>query len=81
MDLLLDKDTAALKFAIQRSCEIKAEIVARDERESGERMLLNLGHTFGHAIENILGMGFGCMAKQYQPAWSRLVIFLPSLVG
>ena len=40
-----------------RSCEIKAEIVARDERESGERALLNLGHTFGHAIEAATGYG------------------------
>jgi 3-dehydroquinate synthase len=38
--------------AIKRSCEIKAEIVGRDEREQGERALLNLGHTFGHAIES-----------------------------
>ena len=44
-------DADALTRAIARSCEIKAAIVARDERESGERALLNLGHTFGHAIE------------------------------
>jgi 3-dehydroquinate synthase len=41
-----------LVYAIRRSCEIKAEIVGRDEREQGERALLNLGHTFGHAIES-----------------------------
>jgi 3-dehydroquinate synthase len=45
------RDAHALASAIRRSCEIKAGIVARDERESGERALLNLGHTFGHAIE------------------------------
>jgi 3-dehydroquinate synthase len=45
------RDADALASAIRRSCEIKAGIVARDERESGERALLNLGHTFGHAIE------------------------------
>jgi 3-dehydroquinate synthase len=49
---LLARDTDALTHAIRRSCEIKAEIVARDEREQGERALLNLGHTFGHAIES-----------------------------
>ena len=49
---LLARDTNALTHAIRRSCEIKAEIVARDEHEHGERALLNLGHTFGHAIES-----------------------------
>jgi len=49
---LLARDPAALTHAIKRSCEIKAEIVARDEREQGDRALLNLGHTFGHAIES-----------------------------
>src|SRR5690606_16525649 len=43
----------ALRFAIRRSCEIKAQIVAEDEREHGRRALLNLGHTFGHALEAI----------------------------
>ncbi|MGH8150393.1 MAG: 3-dehydroquinate synthase [Steroidobacteraceae bacterium] len=51
MDRLLGRQPEALARAIRRSCEIKAEIVARDEREQGERALLNLGHTFGHAIE------------------------------
>jgi 3-dehydroquinate synthase len=49
---LLARDAAALTHAIKRSCEIKAEIVARDEHERGDRALLNLGHTFGHAIES-----------------------------
>ena len=48
-------DSSALAAAIAGSCEIKASIVARDERESGERALLNLGHTFGHAIETMTG--------------------------
>jgi len=52
MDELLAADTKALSYVIQRSCEIKAEIVGRDEREQGDRALLNLGHTFGHAIES-----------------------------
>jgi 3-dehydroquinate synthase len=55
MDRLVARDPAALEHAIVRSCEIKAEIVARDERETGERALLNFGHTFGHAIETATG--------------------------
>ncbi len=47
----------ALAYAVQRSCEIKAEVVAQDERESGVRAILNFGHTFAHAIES--GMGYG----------------------
>jgi len=57
MAALLARDKAALAYAIERSCAIKAEIVAADERESGQRALLNLGHTFGHAIET--GTGYG----------------------
>lgn len=54
---LLERDPVALICAIERSCRNKAEVVAADERESGERALLNLGHTFGHAIETGLGYG------------------------
>ncbi|NHH99910.1 3-dehydroquinate synthase [Oceanimonas sp. MB9] len=50
-------DTEALSYAIRRCCEIKAEMVACDEREHGVRALLNLGHTFGHAIEAEMGYG------------------------
>lgn len=57
MPALLRRDAEALSFAIHRSCTNKAEVVAADERESGERALLNLGHTFGHAIENAMGYG------------------------
>ncbi|MBT8120247.1 MAG: 3-dehydroquinate synthase [Gammaproteobacteria bacterium] len=57
MQALLSRDRAALSHAIEVSCQSKADIVAADERESGKRALLNLGHTFGHAIEN--GMGYG----------------------
>ncbi|MBT9612369.1 MAG: 3-dehydroquinate synthase [Burkholderiales bacterium] len=57
MDKLLARDPAALAYAIHRSCQNKADVVAADERESGNRALLNLGHTFGHAIE--AGMGYG----------------------
>jgi 3-dehydroquinate synthase len=54
---LMARDTAALTEAIYRSCANKAKVVALDEREAGLRALLNLGHTFGHAIE--AGMGYG----------------------
>ncbi|MFZ5493317.1 MAG: 3-dehydroquinate synthase [Pseudomonadota bacterium] len=54
---LLAGDEEALQHAIHRSCEIKAAIVAADEREAGQRALLNLGHTFGHAIEAATGYG------------------------
>lgn len=54
---LLQRDPAALRHVIRRSCELKAEIVAQDEREHGRRALLNLGHTFGHAIELHAGYG------------------------
>ena len=55
IDALLARDGAALAQAIMRSCQIKAQIVGRDERETGERALLNLGHTFGHAVEAATG--------------------------
>ncbi len=54
---LMALDEAVLSDAIYRSCQNKAEVVARDEHENGERALLNLGHTFGHAIENAMGYG------------------------
>ena len=57
LEALLAREPAALAFAIQRSCEIKAAVVAQDERESGLRAILNFGHTFGHAIESGLGYG------------------------
>ncbi|MGB8339490.1 MAG: 3-dehydroquinate synthase, partial [Burkholderiales bacterium] len=57
IEKLLVRDKNALAYAIKRSCEMKVEIVAADERESGQRALLNLGHTFGHAIEAAMGYG------------------------
>ncbi len=58
IDALVARDAVAIAYAVQRSCENKAEVVIADEREErGERALLNLGHTFGHAIENGLGYG------------------------
>ncbi|CAN0114611.1 unnamed protein product [Heterosigma akashiwo] len=57
MEQLLARDPAALAYAVKRSCENKAEVVAEDEKEAGVRATLNLGHTFGHAIESGLGYG------------------------
>ena len=54
---LFARDAGALAYAVRRSCELKAEIVAADEKESGLRAILNFGHTFGHAIE--AGAGYG----------------------
>ncbi|WP_075185430.1 3-dehydroquinate synthase [Teredinibacter haidensis] len=57
MDALLARDSDALAYAIDVSCKTKADIVAKDETESGLRAILNLGHTFGHAIESYMGYG------------------------
>ncbi len=57
INALRQRDMTALAHAVRRSCEIKADVVAQDERESGLRAILNFGHTFGHAIE--AGLGFG----------------------
>ena len=57
IEKLLARETGALVHAVRKSCELKARIVAEDERESGARALLNYGHTFGHAIE--AGTGYG----------------------
>ncbi len=53
----LEKNRCGIEQQIHRACSVKAEIVARDERENNERMLLNLGHTFGHALEALTGYG------------------------
>ena len=57
LDKIISHNQQAIAYAIQRSCEIKAEIVACDEKETGLRAILNFGHTFGHAIET--GCGYG----------------------
>ena len=57
IERLLARDPEALTHAVVRSCEIKAQVVAADERETGLRAILNFGHTFGHAIESGLGYG------------------------
>ena len=57
IERLCDRDAEAVTHAVIESCRIKAEIVAADERETGDRVLLNFGHTFGHAIEAATGYG------------------------
>lgn len=57
MDKLLTRDAAVLEKVVARCCEIKAEVVGLDERESGVRAILNFGHTFGHALEKVSGYG------------------------
>ena len=57
VEALMGRDADALIYAVERSCQNKAEVVAADEREHDQRALLNLGHTFGHAIE--AGVGYG----------------------
>jgi len=82
MERLRAREVDALAYAVQRSCEIKAWVVAQDERESGLRAILNFGHTFGHAIEAGLGYGVwlhgeavGCgmvMAAELSAALGRI---------
>lgn len=57
IDKLVTLDQQTLEYCIQRCCQLKADVVARDETEKGDRALLNLGHTFGHAIEAHMGYG------------------------
>jgi len=77
---LLRRDRDALIFAIERSCRNKAEVVAADEREAGERALLNLGHTFGHAIE--AGLGYGAwLHGEAVAAGTMIAAELSELVG
>lgn len=57
MPLLLARDSEAVLYAIEHSCRLKAAVVSEDEREGGRRAILNLGHTFGHAIETHEGYG------------------------
>ena len=57
MRVIMQRDESAITEIIERSCQAKAQIVTQDEKEQGVRALLNLGHTFGHAIENAKGYG------------------------
>ena len=57
LENILALDPEAVGYLVKKNCEIKAEIVSADEKEHGVRAILNLGHTFGHAIENAMGYG------------------------
>ena len=85
LERLIAGEPAALAHAIRRSCEIKADVVGRDERESGLRAILNFGHTFGHAIEAGLGYGqwlhgeaVGCGMVMAADLSARLGLIAPS---
>jgi len=87
VDAMLARDKAALAHAVKRSCEIKAEVVGADERETGLRAILNFGHTFGHAIETGLGHGawlhgeaVGCGMVMAADLSARLGLIDPSFV-
>ncbi|MBH96100.1 MAG: 3-dehydroquinate synthase [Gammaproteobacteria bacterium] len=80
LDELIAKEPSALSKAIEHSCKMKAAIVARDERESGVRALLNLGHTFGHAIEAHLGYS-GCLHGEAVGTGMVLAARLSHMVG
>ncbi len=84
IDKLVQRDAAALIYAIERSCINKAEVVACDEKESGIRAILNLGHTFGHAIETALsykgwlhGEAVGCGMLMAADMSARLGLLAP----
>lgn len=80
IEKLLDRQPEALSYAIERSCQDKAEIVAKDEKEAGLRALFNLGHTFGHAIE--AGMGYGnWLHGEGVSAGTMQALYLSKLLG
>ncbi len=87
VDVLRARDPAALAHAVQRACEIKAAVVGADEREAGQRAILNFGHTFGHAIEAGLGYGewlhgeaVGCGMVMAAELSARLGLVEPAFV-
>ena len=84
---LIARDRQAIGYAIARSCEIKSDVVRKDEREGGLRAVLNFGHTFGHAIENGLGYGawlhgeaVGCGMVMAADLSARLGLIEPAAV-
>ncbi len=77
---LLAREPQALTYAIARSCQNKATVVAADEREAGRRALLNLGHTFGHAIETGLGYG-NCLHGEGVAIGTCLAAHLSAALG
>jgi 3-dehydroquinate synthase len=87
LDALLQRDPAAVAHAVQRSCQIKADVVGEDEKETGLRATLNFGHTFGHAIEAGLGYGtwlhgeaVGCGMVMAAELSARLGLVAPAWV-
>jgi 3-dehydroquinate synthase len=78
---LVAGDTAARREAVLRSCAIKAAVVAADERESGERALLNFGHTFGHALEAETGFGAALLHGEAVALGMRLALDLSAHLG
>ncbi|MDX1352190.1 MAG: 3-dehydroquinate synthase [Thiomicrorhabdus sp.] len=80
IEKLLAREPEALAYAIERSCQDKADIVAKDEKEAGLRALFNLGHTFGHAIE--AGMGYGnWLHGEGVSAGSMQAVYMSKLLG
>jgi len=80
IEKMLNREPEALSFAIERSCQDKADIVAKDEKEAGMRALFNLGHTFGHAIE--AGMGYGnWLQGEGVSAGSMQAVYMSKLLG
>ena len=80
IERLLAREPKALAYAIERSCQDKADIVAKDEKEAGLRALFNLGHTFGHAIE--AGMGYGkWLHGEGVSAGSMQAVYMSKLLG
>ncbi len=80
IERLMNREPEALSYAIERSCQDKAEIVAKDEKEAGLRALFNLGHTFGHAIES--GMGYGnWLHGEGVSAGTMQAVYLSKLLG
>ena len=80
IERLMSRDPEALSYAIERSCQDKADIVAKDEKEAGLRALFNLGHTFGHAIES--GMGYGnWLHGEGVSAGTMQAVYLSKLLG
>ncbi|KAL1073037.1 hypothetical protein V6Z11_D11G193700 [Gossypium hirsutum] len=80
MEKLIARNPNALAYAIKRSCENKAEVVSLDEKESGLRATLNLGHTFGHAIET--GFGYGqCLHGEAVAAGTVMAVDMSYRLG
>jgi 3-dehydroquinate synthase len=80
-EAVLDRDPAALAEAVRRSVEMKAAVVAEDERETGRRALLNFGHTFGHALEAETGFGGALLHGEAVAAGSALAFRFSARLG